>query len=127
MVEGVEKESYDIAADLGNLWGGDDTDWLHGDDGDDRIWGENHGDFLYEPSMRIPLNIRLPGGERSGERVGSQTTLMDLMRQFVSVASGRQRGFSYSVRGELFLVGPRDRRLDFERSGELDGWGSGGP
>jgi len=39
----------------------------------------DHGDFLYEPSMHIPLIIRLPGGEHAGRRVERQVTLMDLM------------------------------------------------
>jgi arylsulfatase A-like enzyme len=39
----------------------------------------DHGDFLYEPSMRIPLIFRLPDGTHAGRRVSRQATLMDLM------------------------------------------------
>jgi len=48
----------------------------------------DHGDFLYEPSMRIPLIFRLPGGERGGERVSRQATLMDLMPTLLELAGG---------------------------------------
>jgi len=38
--------------------------------------------------MRIPLIFRLPGGERGGERVSRQATLMDLMPTLLELAGG---------------------------------------
>ncbi len=46
----------------------------------------DHGDFLYEPSMHIPLIIRLPGGAEGGKRVERQTTLMDVMPTLLDLA-----------------------------------------
>jgi arylsulfatase A-like enzyme len=43
----------------------------------------DHGDWehqktLYEEQLRVPLLVKLPGSERSGERVGRQVSLIDV-------------------------------------------------
>jgi len=50
----------------------------------------DHGDFLYEPSMHIPLIIRLPGAVEGGRRVSRQVTLMDLMPTLLELAGSGQ-------------------------------------
>ncbi len=60
----------------------------HGESLGEHDYYFDHGDFLYDPSMRIPLIIRLPGGEQGGERVGRQTTLMDLMPTLLELSGG---------------------------------------
>jgi arylsulfatase A-like enzyme/Flp pilus assembly protein TadD len=49
----------------------------HGEGLGDHVERE-HGIFLYRESLQVPLAIRLPGGERSGERIGDAAGLVDV-------------------------------------------------
>jgi choline-sulfatase len=51
-----------------------------GDHGED-----THGLFLYDSTLRVPLILRLPGGEPAGLRVGGQVRLIDVMPTVLQV------------------------------------------
>jgi choline-sulfatase len=61
------------------------------------VFTSDHGDMLgerrmvqkrtfYEWSVRVPLVVRLPGGERAGETVASPVSLLDLAPTFLDLA-----------------------------------------
>jgi len=37
-----------------------------------------HGEYLFEPSVKVPLIIRLPSGRKGGVRIGESVQLMDI-------------------------------------------------
>jgi arylsulfatase A-like enzyme len=49
----------------------------HGE-GRGRHGEETHGAFVFDSTLRIPLIVRLPGGERAGERCAAPVSLVDL-------------------------------------------------
>jgi choline-sulfatase len=78
-----------------------------GDHGEDE-----HGIFLYREALRVPLFVKLPGGARAGERIGSPVGLVDvfptvaaLLGEKVPFPAGR--GAGSRVRGPA----RRERRL----------------
>ncbi len=54
---------------------------VHGDHGEDLgehgVWFD-HGDFLYDPSLHVPLVLRMPGRIAPGTRVGDLVELTDV-------------------------------------------------
>ncbi|MBN1335732.1 MAG: sulfatase [Deltaproteobacteria bacterium] len=54
---------------------------VHGDHGEDLgehgVWFD-HGDFLYDPSLHVPLVLRLPGRIAAGTRVADPVELTDV-------------------------------------------------
>jgi arylsulfatase A-like enzyme len=50
----------------------------HGETLGERPYAFDHGARLYEEQIRVPLTIRLPGGEHAGTRVGSIARHIDL-------------------------------------------------
>ncbi|MBI4916643.1 MAG: sulfatase-like hydrolase/transferase [Acidobacteria bacterium] len=40
---------------------------------------EEHGFFIYDYAVRVPLIVRLPGGRQQGTRVGAQTRTIDVV------------------------------------------------
>jgi choline-sulfatase len=86
------------------------------------IFTSDHGDMLgerrmvqkrtfYEWSVRVPLVLRLPGGERAGEVVGDPVSLLDLAPTILDLAGvpGHER---LPLDGES-LLDPRDDRVVF--------------
>lgn len=47
---------------------------------------EEHGILLYREALQVPLIVKLPGGERSGERVGTPVHLVDLAPTLLALA-----------------------------------------
>lgn len=47
---------------------------------------EEHGFLLYREAIQVPLVIKLPGGARAGERVGSTVGLIDVTPTLVAAA-----------------------------------------
>ncbi len=45
-----------------------------------------HSIFCYEPTIRVPLLVHLPGGKRSGERDTSTVSLVDVMPTLLAAA-----------------------------------------
>jgi arylsulfatase A-like enzyme len=46
----------------------------------------NHSSNLYQPTVRVPLIVRLPGGQRAGQRVGTVTRNIDLVPTLADLA-----------------------------------------
>jgi arylsulfatase A-like enzyme/Flp pilus assembly protein TadD len=68
-----------------------------GDHGEDE-----HGNFLYREELRVPLFVKLPGGSRAGERIGSPAGLVDV---FPTVAALLGEKVPFTVAGEPLLAG----------------------
>jgi arylsulfatase A-like enzyme/Flp pilus assembly protein TadD len=45
-----------------------------------------HGVFLYEPTIQVPLLLKLPGGRDAGRRVSTRVSLVDLAPTLLDVA-----------------------------------------
>lgn len=67
-----------------------------GDHGEDE-----HGIFLYREALRVPLFVKLPGGARAGERVGSPAGLVDV---FPTVAALLGEKVPFPLAGEALLA-----------------------
>ena len=78
-----------------------------GDHGEDE-----HGIFLYREELHVPLFVKLPGGARAGERIGSPAGLVDV---FPTVAALLGEKVPFTLSGEPLLAGGArpgaDRRL----------------
>jgi arylsulfatase A-like enzyme/cytochrome c-type biogenesis protein CcmH/NrfG len=77
-----------------------------GDHGEDE-----HGIFLYREALRVPLFVKLPGGARAGERIGSPVGLVDV---FPTLAALLGEKVPFPVAGEpvlAFAAPPAERRL----------------
>ena len=46
-------------------------------------YGFDHGEFLYDPQLRVPLLVVSPGMKKAGQRVSQVVTLLDLMPTFL--------------------------------------------
>jgi arylsulfatase A-like enzyme/tetratricopeptide (TPR) repeat protein len=66
-----------------------------GDHGEDE-----HGIFLYREALRVPLFVKLPGGARAGERIGSPVGLVDV---FPTVAALLGEKVPFPLAGEPVL------------------------
>lgn len=64
----------------------------------DPVWF-THDPYLYEETLRVPLILRLPGGERGGERVASLARGIDVLPTLLQVADLPLR----STRGRSLL------------------------
>lgn len=49
-------------------------------------YGFDHGEFLYDPQLRVPLIVVSPGLKKTGQRVSQIVTLLDLMPTFLQSA-----------------------------------------
>ena len=67
-----------------------------GDHGEDE-----HGIFLYREALRVPLFVKLPGGARAGERIGSPVGLVDV---FPTVAALLGEKVPFPLAGEPILA-----------------------
>lgn len=47
---------------------------------------EEHGFLLYREAIQVPLIVKLPGGQRAGERVGRAVGLIDLLPTLLAAA-----------------------------------------
>jgi len=59
-----------------------------------------HGFFLYDSDVRVPLIVRLPGGEQAGRTITNQVRSIDIMPTVLNAVGGN---IPESVQGESFL------------------------
>jgi tetratricopeptide (TPR) repeat protein len=87
-----------------------------------------HGVFLYDPTIRVPLLLKLPAGRAAGRRVGTRVSLVDLAPTLLDLVGLRVPA---EVQGQslLPLLGPA-RAADRPSYAETDyprrafGWSS---
>jgi arylsulfatase A-like enzyme len=72
-----------------------------------------HSVFCYEPTIRVPLLVRLPGGLRKGERSGASVSLVDVLPTLLS-AAGIAAPAGIDGRDLLEASPPADRSVYFE-------------
>ena len=78
----------------------------HGEGLDDH--GEKqHGIFLYRETIQVPLIVKLPGGERGGERVSTPAQLVDVAPTLLSLAGVEVPG---ELTGSSLLELPEEPR-----------------
>jgi len=62
----------------------------HGESLTEHDYFFEHGDYLYDASLRIPLIVRYPGGATAGERVPCQVSSVDILPTLVEMVSLRE-------------------------------------
>ena len=68
---------------------------------------KQHGIFLYRETLQVPLLVKLPGGERGGERVSTPAQLVDVAPTLLSLAGVEVPG---QLPGSSLLALPKKPR-----------------
>ncbi len=76
-----------------------------------------HGDYLYEPTMRIPLVVKFPGGRYRGQRVGGHASILDIAPTILAAAGLELESIDGRDVSKMIESDPGETRLTFGETG----------